>query len=217
MAAKPIAMEQLKQVLKLYSEGQSIKGIVRLTGLSRNTVRSYVAKGSATASDPQTHTDVELAAALYNQDTAHLKSVRHQQLIAHFETADQELARPGVTRQLLWREYLELNQDGYGYSQYCYYLQQFLHNRDVTMHLEYKPGEQIMVDFAGKKYHYVDMQTGERIACEVFVATLPYSGLIFCVAVASQKTADFLKACNAMVRYFGGGPKLSYVTTCVRL
>jgi DNA-binding NarL/FixJ family response regulator len=44
MAAKPIAMEQLKQVLTLYKEGQSIKGIVRLTGLSRNTVRSYLAR-----------------------------------------------------------------------------------------------------------------------------------------------------------------------------
>lgn len=197
-------MEQIKQVLRLYSEGQSIKGIVRLTGLSRNTVRAYVARGSATASDPATHSDAELAAALYNQDTAHLKSVRYQQLIAHFETADQELARPGVTRQLLWREYLELYPDGYAYSQYCYYLQQFLRNRDVTMHLEYKPGEQIMVDFAGKQYHYVDRHTGEQIPCEVFVATLPFSGLIFCIAVASQKTADFLTACNAMLRYFGG-------------
>ncbi|MFN9900517.1 MAG: helix-turn-helix domain-containing protein, partial [bacterium] len=37
-------MEQLKQVLKLYREGQSIKGIVRLTGLSRNTVRTYLAR-----------------------------------------------------------------------------------------------------------------------------------------------------------------------------
>lgn len=204
MAAKPIAMEQLKQVLNLYSEGQSIKAIVRLTGLSRNTVRAYVAKGSATACDPATLNDSELAAALYNQDTAHLKSVRYQQLVNHLEAADKELAKPGVTRQLLWREYLELHPDGYAYSQYCYYLQQFLSNRDVTMHLEYKPAEQIMVDFAGKKYHYVDIQTGEQISCEVFVATLPYSGLIFCMAVHSQKTADFLEACNGMLRYFGG-------------
>lgn len=204
MAAKPIAMEQLKQVLNLHHEGQSIKAIVRLTGLSRNTVRAYLARGSATACDPANHNDAELAAALYNQDTAHLKSVRYQHLLTHFETADQELARPGVTRQLLWREYMELHPDGYAYSQYCYYLQQFLRNRDVTMHLEYKPAEQIMVDFAGKKYHYVDLQTGERISCEVFVATLPYSGLIFCIAVPSQKTADFLDACNGMLRYFGG-------------
>jgi DNA invertase Pin-like site-specific DNA recombinase len=44
MAAKPITMEQLKRVLTLYNEGQSIKGIVRLTGLFRNTVRSYLTR-----------------------------------------------------------------------------------------------------------------------------------------------------------------------------
>jgi hypothetical protein len=66
-------MEQLKQVLNLYSEGQSIKAIVRLTGLSRNTVRAYLARGSVAACDPASHNDAELAAALYNQDTAHLK------------------------------------------------------------------------------------------------------------------------------------------------
>lgn len=29
--------------------------------------------------------------------------------------------------------------------------------------MEYKPAEHTMVDFAGKKYHYVDEHTGERI------------------------------------------------------
>jgi transposase len=72
------------------------------------------------------------------------------------------------------------------------------------MHLNYNPGQEIMVDFAGKKYFYVDRETGERIACEVFVATLPYGGLIFCRAVHSQKTADFLEASNHMLLYIGG-------------
>lgn len=204
MAAKPIAMEQLKQVLHLYNQGQAIKAIVRLTGLSRNTVRSYIARGNAEACDPTLQSDAELAAALYNQDVAYLKSIRYQQLLTHFEGVDKELTRPGVTRQLLWREYLERHPDGYGYSQYCYHLQHFLGNKDVVMHLEYNAAEQIMVDFAGKKYYYVDVQTGEYIGCEVFVATLPYSGLIFCMAVSSQKTADFLDACNHMLKYVGG-------------
>src|ERR1700743_2191991 len=186
MAAKTIAMEQLKRVLRLAQEGQSIKGIARLTGLARNTVRTYLARGMEQGSDPVIHTDVELAAQLYDQDTSVFKSLRYQQLLQYLEDADTELVKTGVTRQLLWREYLEQHPDGYGYSQYCYYLQQLLAKKDVTMHLEYHPGEQTMVDFAGKKYWYVDKETGERITCEVFVATLPYSRLIFCYPVASQ-------------------------------
>jgi len=204
MAAKAIAMEQLKQVLRLAQEGQSIKGIARLTGLARNTVRTYLSRGMEQGSDPVIHTDVELAAQLYDQDTSVFKSFRYQQLLQHLEGADTELVKTGVTRQLLWREYLEQHPDGYGYSQYCYYLQQLLAKKDVTMHLEYQSGEQTMVDFAGKKYPYVDKQTGELLTCEIFVATLPYSGLIFCYPVASQKTADFLEACNRMVHYVGG-------------
>jgi len=60
MAAKPIAMEQLKQVLTLYKDGQSIKGIVRLTGLSRNTVRSYLARIAEDSSNTSKPTDREL-------------------------------------------------------------------------------------------------------------------------------------------------------------
>lgn len=204
MAAKPIAMEQLKQVLKLFKEGQSIKGIVRLTGLSRNTVRSYLSRVSEDVCHTTKQSDSALADIFYNQDATAYSSDRYLQLLHHFEGADRELSRPGVTRQLLWREYLDLHPDGYAYSQYCYHLQRFLCKKDVVMHLEYKPAEQIMVDFAGKKYHYVDEQTGERIPCEVFVATLPYSGLIFCIAVPSQKIPDMLEACNRMLHYVGG-------------
>ena len=204
MAAKSIAMEQLKQVINLYRDGQSIKGIVRLTGLSRNTVRAYLSKLTEEVEHKPTQSDASLAGIFYNQDIATYKSVRYRQLLAHFEDADRELSRPGVTRQLLWREYLDQHPDGYAYSQYCYHMHKFLSNKDVVMHLEYKPAEQIMVDFAGTKYHWVDEQTGERISSEVFVATLPYSGLIFCIAVDSQKTHDFLNACNQMLPYVGG-------------
>jgi transposase len=204
MAAKPIAMELLKQVLALYKDGQSIKGIVRLTGLSRNTVRAYLARMSDDVFDSNKPADTTLAEIFYNQDVTPHKSDRYQLLLKHFDGIERELSRPGVTRQLLWREYLDQYPDGYAYSQYCFYLQQFLNKKDVVMHLEYQPAEQIMVDFAGKKYHYIDDQTGERIPCEVFVATLPYSGLIFCMAVHSQRIADMLDASNHMLHYIGG-------------
>ena len=74
------------------------------------------------------------------------------------------------------------------------------------MHLEYQPADMIMIDFAGKKQHYVDVYTGERIECQVFVAILPYSGLIFCKAVHSQQTADFTVCINAALKYYAGVP-----------
>ncbi|ULQ55456.1 IS21 family transposase [Flavihumibacter rivuli] len=207
MAANPIKMDQLKQVLSLHQQGKSIKAIARLTGIARNTIRGYLRRGQANECNPLLDNDKELAAALYNQDSSTYKSKAYQCLLLHFEGIEQELARPGVTRLLLWREYREQHPDGYEYSQYCYYLKAFLRNKDVSMHLEYRAAEQIMIDFAGKKQYYIDSTSKERISCEVFVATLPFSGLIFCYAVPSQKTADFLECCNQMLRYFGGSPQ----------
>lgn len=205
MAAKPIAMEQLKQVLSLYNDGKSIKGIVRLTGLSRNTVRAYLARiREDITEEPVKQTDAALAAAYYNQDIAAYKGARYQHLLQHFQGAERELTRTGVTRQLLWQEYLDQYPDGYAYSQYCFHLQQFLSRKDVVMHLEYNPGEQTMFDFAGRKFHYVKSDTGEVVPCEVFVSTLPFSGLICCTAVESQQTLDFFDGVNDALFYIEG-------------
>jgi transposase len=75
------------------------------------------------------------------------------------------------------------------------------------MHLEHKAGEEIMVDFAGQKLSYVDPSTGEVISCQVFVSVFPCSGLIYCLAVHSQKTADFIDCINGMLVYYGGVPQ----------
>src|ERR1700680_5052069 len=72
------------------------------------------------------------------------------------------------------------------------------------MLLKYDPADIMMVDFAGKKLSYIDVDTGERIECQVFVAILPFSGLIFCLAIHSQQTEDFTHCINKMLRYYKG-------------
>lgn len=110
---------------------------------------------------------------------------RLHKLLKHFKDAPAQLKKTGVTRQLLWQEYLQQHPDGYVYSHYCYHLTQYLKDKNVAMHLEYTAADTLMIDFAGKKQYYVDVHTGERIGCKVFVAILPFSGLIFCHAVLS--------------------------------
>lgn len=200
MAQKPIAMEHLKQVLQLHKDGIAIREIARRVGISRNSVRKYLSRLKAEEST----SEGGLAEQAYDNDLLELEAERLRQITVHLASAEKELSRTGVTRQLLWQEYLEEHPDGYSYSRYCHHLQQYLKNRDLSMHLEYEPGDMIMVDFAGKKQHYRDPDTGERVPCEVFVAILPFSGLIFCLAVASQRTADFIRCINAMLRFYAG-------------
>jgi len=200
MAQKPIAMEQLKQVLQLHKDGIAIREIARRVGIDRNTVRKYLSR----VRTEENTSEGDLAEQAYDNDLLELEAERLRQITVHLANAGKELSKTGVTRQLLWQEYLEQHPDGYSYSRYCYHLQQYLKNRDLSMHLEYDPADTIMIDFAGKKQHYRDPTTGEQTPCEVFVAILPFSGLIFCLAVASQRTADFIGCINAMLRFYAG-------------
>ncbi|MEO6548190.1 MAG: IS21 family transposase [Ferruginibacter sp.] len=203
MPQKPITMEQLKQILQLHSDGTGIREIARRLGISRNSVRKYLLRleENAVADDNK-----KLADTAYDNEQQELNTQRQHQLYLHFNKAITELSKTGVTRQLLWNEYLLKNPEGYAYSQYCYHLNQYQKRKEVSMHLEYAAADIIMIDFAGKLQHYVDTQTAELIGCQVFVAVLPFSGLIYCLAVPSQKTHDFASCINAMLRYYAGAP-----------
>ena len=207
MAQKPIAMEHIKQLLQLQKDGVGIREMARRVGISRNSVRKYLSLlSSDLPADDEEPDNRMLAEKAYNNDSIAHDTQRLQEVIAHFQYAQGEMGRTGVTRQLLWKEYICKHPDGYAYSQYCYHLSQFLKNRDLSMHLEYQAADMIMIDFAGKKQYYVDAETGEQVDCEVFVAVLPFSGLIFCHAVHTQQTADFTQCVNTMLRFYGGAP-----------
>ncbi len=203
MAQKPITMAQLKQILQLKNDGISIREIARRTGMSRNSVRKYLLLIDGPTDNLS---NKELADKAYDNEVLESNTQRKLQLFDHFKYAESELVKTGVTRQLLWNEYLSKHPGGYAYSQYCDQFKNYLKHKDVSMHLEYNAADMMMVDFAGKKQHYVDLSTGERIECEVFVAILPFSGLIFCEAVLSQKTHDFAICINAMLRFYAGVP-----------
>jgi transposase len=207
MSQKPIVMEQLKQILQLKKDGIPIREIARRIGISRNSVRKYLAvliDDESISFDDLSNK--QLADKAYRNDLLECRNQKLEQLIQYFQNTQGELSKTGVTRQLLWNEYLVANPHGYAYSQYCYHLNEYLQHKDLSMHLEYQPGDMMMVDFAGKKMHYADKQTGELIECQVFVAILPYSGLIFCEAIHSQQTHDFTSCINAMLTFYAGAP-----------
>jgi len=203
MAQKPIAMELLKQIVQLQNDGVGIREMARRTGISRNSVRKYLSLLSA---DEAIKGDEALAGKAYSNDSMAHDLHRLEHITHHFKYAEIKLNKTGVTRQLLWQEYFQQHPDGYVYSHYCYHFNQYLKNRDLAMHLEYQAADMIMIDFAGKKQYYVDLSTGERIECQVFVAILPFSGLIFCQAVHSQQTADFAHCINSMLKFYAGVP-----------
>ena len=211
MSQKPISMHSIKQIQQLWTDGVSIKGIVRRTGMSKNTVRKYIRAlephlaAGKTENVPKM-SDKQLAEIVYNNDAAPVADKRTEILLKHFAAivSNKELSQTGVTRQLLWTEYITEHPDGYQYSQYCNLFRKYCKEANVAFHLDHKPGEFIQADFAGDTLSFIKKETGEKVSCQIFVAVLPFSGLIFCYAVLSQRIADFAICIREMLRYFGG-------------
>jgi transposase len=83
-----------------------------------------------------------------------------------------ELQRKGVTKLLLWQEYLEAVPGGSQYSRFCERYGRWLAASSVTLRQEHRAGEKCFVDFSGDGVQVVDAATGEVRVAKLFVAVL---------------------------------------------
>ena len=210
MAAKPIRMDQIRNLLQQKSKGISIRTIALNTGLSRNTVRFYLRAVEQHGYSPQqalSLDDEQLSRLCQNTEPAAAGEPRQQDLLGWISTNGNDLRKKHVTRQLLWEEYRQRHPDGYGYTWFCRHLNDYLGNKDVTAIFEHRPGEKMMVDFAGDRLSYIDPQTGEVIETQVWVSVLPFSSYMYVEAVESQKQEDVAGCFQRTVRFFQGVPQ----------
>ncbi len=209
MAGKPKRMSQIKQLIRLHQQGVGKKAIARQLGISKNTVKAYLQKIEEGKLDPSTLLIMEepvLESRLFAGNPSY-KEDRYDRFKDSLDYFTKELKKAGVTRRVLWEEYRQTCPEGYGYTQFCYHLNQHILAKTPSMVLDHKAGDKLFVDFAGKKLSYVDAETGELIECQVFVACLPYSDYSFAMAVRSQNIHDFLYALSCCLNELGGVPQ----------
>jgi len=73
------------------------------------------------------------------------------------------------------------------------------------MHFTHNPGEQMQVDFAGDKLHYIDRST------EVLVCVLPCSHYSFAIALRSQKQEEFIRSIYTARIYMRCAPEYQVI------
>lgn len=209
MAGKPKPMRQIKQLIILHQQKNSIKAIARTLKISKNTVKEYLYKLrqlEVPLDSLLLLEDHELEKKLLVGNPAYT-SAPYLWLKDNLQYFIKELKRTGVTKRLLWEEYRQEHPDGYQYAQFCFHLTQHLKSAKPSMVLHHEPGDKLYVDFAGKKAYYTDLKTGEQVACELFVACMPYSDYGFVMAVPSQRVDDFLFCIKECLHFLGGVPK----------
>jgi len=208
MAAKKVDIMELRQLLILKSKGESNRSCEKLLSIHRNTINHYVRLFRASGQlyeELLEHSDKQLAELFPAREP--LNKQRYSLLSSQFSYFEQELKKPGCTRETLWREYLQKDPGGYSYSQFNEHFGRWRHRVKVSGKLTHKAGDKVYVDYTGKKLQLTDRHTGEITQVEVFVALLPASQYTYVEASASQKKEDFIKSVNNCLWYFGGVPK----------
>lgn len=209
MANKNIDMSKLRQIIKLYCQHQGTRTIRDLTGISRSTVQKYIAQYQAMKTpwdELSLLSDQALDELFHSEPIVADPPMRLQELYAFFPSAEKRLKQPGMTLQLLWKDYSSSHIDGFQSTGFYKHFKIWKGRSHPSMRMEHKAGDKLFVDYAGKKLQITDVLTGEIITVEVFVAILGASQLTYVEAVDGQEMVDFIMACENALHYFGGAP-----------
>ncbi len=130
-------MTKYREILRLKSLGFSERNIALSVPCSRNTVSKVIksAEGKGISWPlPEGTTDADLEKQL-SSSTASAPTKR----MPDFDYIRKELLKNGVSKKLLWTEYMEdcrqAGEEPLMYSQFCYYIQQDENKRPATMHI----------------------------------------------------------------------------------
>jgi len=198
----------LKQIITLHLDGVSNRKIEKTLGISRNTINTYIKLFKScdySLEELVLFENLKLRELFPGKST--MKNERYDALMLYFEKVNSARNHPGFTFQFHYNEYRLESNEPYSYTQFMeHYNRKFLKIKG-SMKLEHEAGHEVFIDYAGKKLHITDRDTGELIPVEVFVAILPNSQYTYIEASYSQKREDMITSMGNALAYYGGVPK----------
>lgn len=204
-------MKKIKDILKLkYITELSYRQISRGINVPSSTVSDYCKRFEITPYDIDTFLakdeDVIYEILFPEKKLPHISKDRP---LPNVEYIHKEIAKKGVTFELLWQEYKEIHPTGYGCSQFKEYYYRYKKKLNPSMRQTYMPGEKLFIDYSGLTVPIVDSKTGEISKAQIFVAVLGASGYTFVHATPSQKKEDFILSHVLAYEFFDGAPKIN--------
>jgi len=196
-----------REIARLKRKEVSNRKIAEIIGLSRNTVNRIIrimVEKQLGWSEIEGLSDSELNRIFEATGTLN----QHAYVIPDYAKLSKELARPGVTMQLLWEEYQDqcrLSKTmGYQVTQFKKYFNEYLIQNQFTEVIRHKAGERTEVDWAGTRVRWMDPDTGEVQLGYLFVGVLSFSGYAYATACPDMTQKSWIDAHNQMFTYFGG-------------
>jgi len=206
--ANTLDFMDIKQIITLHLDGFSNRKIGETLGISRNTVNTYMHlfKGSKYSLKELLELDQKHFNSMFTSHTT-IVNTRYNDLMCFFEKVNQDRQHPGFTFLHHYHQYKQECNNPYSYTQFMEHYNRKYSKIKGSMKLEHIAGNELFIDFAGKKLKIVDQETGEVKNIEVFVAILPHSQYTYVEACSSQKREDLIKCMRNTLSFYGGVPK----------
>ncbi|WP_245893632.1 IS21 family transposase [Sphingobacterium gobiense] len=198
----------LKQIITLHLDGASNRKIGSTRGISRNTVNNYMQLFAASdySLDELLGMDTAGLSELFSSHTT-VDTARHNELMLYFEGVNRSRDHPGFTFLHHYQQYVAQAREPYSYTQFLEHYRRKYPREKGSMKLDHVAGDEMFIDFAGKKLHITDRETGALTPVEVFVAILPCSHYTYVKACMSQNRAELIACCADALHFYGGVPK----------
>ena len=210
-------MTKYREILRLSSLGLSQQNIAYSCNVSKKTVNRVLRRAKELdISWPLDESDTD--AVLAEKFFPSVNQVTSNRRMPDYAYIRKELLRNGVSKKLLWTEYMEdcraNGDEPLMYSQFCYHIQQDEQKHRATMHINRKPGEQVEVDWAGEPATVIDPDTDEIIKAYIFVGVMTYSQYAYVEAFLDMKQKSWINAHVHMYEYFGGVARILVPDNC---
>lgn len=112
--------------------------------------------------------------------------------------------------KVLWAKYITTDAPAgvrhYGYDRFCELVAERVRVHDLTAAIQHVPGHTMQVDWAGTRMQLVDPITRASTRVSVFVATLPYSGLVYARGYFDEKLPAWCDGHQRAFEFVGGVP-----------
>ena len=202
-------MADYRHIMSLLMRGYSYRDIEALTFCSHRTIAKarHVLDAEGYTSDAQVK-------ALTAEDLDRLFTDGRKPVPGVFVPIDIEavvaarIGRKKPPLKVLWARYLETAAGGtqrfYGYERFCEIIAEHVRVHDLTGPITHTPGRTMQVDWAGTRMMLTDPISQESRKVSVFVATLPFSGMVFAHGFLDEKMAAWCDAHRRAFEYFNG-------------
>ncbi len=210
MAKQRISIMKIKEIIRLHEEcNLNNSQISRALKISRPSIIQYLIDYKSTGLSYKEIKEMgdDTFLEFFEKKKGLNECKRYKILSEYFPTFAQKLKLKGTTLQFLWNEYITAHPDGYGYSQFCYHYQVWRETTEVSMHMEYKAGDKMFVDYAGEKYFIIEPDSGRKKEVEIFIAILGASQLTYAEASENQKKENWIISNSNALNFFGGVPQ----------